>query len=79
MPINVVISGVTGLSPYNVYVCDPSLVSCTWINQITSGQIPYTFELPFIFQSLSDFAVKIIDNKGCSVIKLSGTTYAECL
>jgi hypothetical protein len=79
MPINVVISGVTGLSPYNVYVCDPSLVSCTWINQITSGQIPYTFELPFIFQSFSDFAVKIIDNNGCSVIKLSGTTYAECL
>jgi hypothetical protein len=79
MPINVVISGVTGLSPYNVYVCDPSLVSCTWINQITSGQIPYTFELPFIFQSLSDFAVKVIDNNGCSVIKLSGTTYAECL
>jgi hypothetical protein len=78
MPINVVISGVTGLSPYNVYVCDPSLVSCTWINQFTSGQIPYTFELPFIFQSLSDFAVKVIDNNGCSVIKLSGTTYIEC-
>jgi hypothetical protein len=78
MPINVVISGITGSSPYNVYVCDENIINCTWESQITSGQIPYTFELPYIFQSQSDFAVKIIDFNGCSVIKLSGQTYSEC-
>jgi hypothetical protein len=78
MPTNVVISGVTGQSPYNIYVCDENIINCTWVNQITSGQIPYTFELPYIFQGYSDFAVKMTDSNGCSVIKLSGTTYLEC-
>jgi hypothetical protein len=78
MPTNIVISGVTGLSPYNVYVCDTSTVNCTWITQFTSSQIPYTFELPYIYSFLPDFAVKVIDNNGCFVVKLSGTTYPEC-
>jgi hypothetical protein len=78
MPTNVVISGVTGSSPYNVYVCDENVINCTWINQFTSGQIPFTFELPFLYQSSTDFAVKIIDSNGCTVTKLSGTTYLEC-
>jgi hypothetical protein len=79
MPVNVIISGVTGQSPYNVYICDENVINCTWVSQITSGQIPYSFELPFFYQSTSDFAVKLIESNGCSVIKLSGTTYAECL
>jgi hypothetical protein len=78
MPINVVISGVTGQSPYNVYICDENIINCTWISQITSGQIPYTFELPYIFQSYSDFAVKVVDSSNCNMIKFSGTSYPGC-
>jgi len=78
MPTNIVISGVTGQSPYNVYVCDDNVTNCTWVSQFTSGQIPYSFELPYIYLNLPDFAVKIIDSNGCSVTKLSGTTYPEC-
>ena len=43
------ITSVTGSSPYNIYICDVDLISCTWITTITSGDLPYSFELPFIF------------------------------
>jgi hypothetical protein len=72
MPTNIVISGVTGLSPYNVFICDTSAVNCTWISQFTSSQVPYTFELPFIYLGYSNFAVKVIDSNNCQVIKLNG-------
>jgi hypothetical protein len=78
MPTNIVISGVTGQSPYNIYVCDDNISSCVWVSQITSGQIPYSFELPYIYTGALDFAVRITDANGCTVTKLSGSTYPEC-
>jgi hypothetical protein len=76
MPTNIVISGVTGQSPYNVYVCDDLLTNCSWVSSFSS--VPFTFELPTIFLGETDFAVKVIDGNGCSVIKYSGQTYFEC-
>jgi hypothetical protein len=77
MPTNIVISGVTGQSPFNVYVCDDLLTNCSWVSTFTS--IPFSFELPMLYLGETNFAVKLIDFNGCSVIKYSGTTYAECL
>ena len=76
MPTNIVISGVTGLSPYNVYVCDDLLTNCSWISSFSS--VPFTFELPMVFLGETDFAVKLVDANGCTVIKYSGQTYSEC-
>jgi hypothetical protein len=76
MPTNIVISGVTGQSPYNVYICDDLLTNCSWVSNFSS--VPFTFELPMMFLGETDFAVKIIDGNGCSVIKYSGQTYSEC-
>ena len=78
MPTYVEISSVTGTSPYNIYICDTDLVSCTWISTITSGELPYSFELPFIYLNYPDFAVKVVDSFNCNMIKFSGTTYPEC-
>lgn len=78
MPKYVEITSVTGSSPYNIYICDVDQVSCTWISTITSGNLPYSFELPSIFSSYSDFAVKVVDSSNCDMIKFSGTTYPEC-
>jgi len=76
MPTNIVISGVTGQSPYNVYVCDDLQVNCSWVSSFSS--VPFSFELPFIYSGAMDFAVRVTDANGCTVTKLSGTTYPEC-
>jgi hypothetical protein len=72
------ITSVTGSSPYNIYICDVDLINCTWISTITSGNLPYSFELPFIFSNYPNFAVKVVDSFNCNMIKFSGTTYPEC-
>ena len=76
MPTNIVISGITGQSPFNVFICDDQLTNCSWVSSFSS--VPFSFNLPVIYINESDFAVKITDNNGCSVIKYSGQTYSEC-
>ena len=72
------ITSVTGSSPYNIYICDVDLINCTWISTITSGNLPYSFELPFIFSNYPNFAVKVVDSSNCNMIKFSGTSYPGC-
>jgi hypothetical protein len=63
MPTNVTITNLTGSSPYNVWVCDTTLTTCIYVSTFSS--IPYTFEVPYVYSSLTDFIVKIVDNNNC--------------
>jgi hypothetical protein len=63
MPTTVTITNLTGSSPYDVWVCDTSLSTCIYVNTFTS--IPYTFEVPYVYSSFTEFVVKIVDNNDC--------------
>lgn len=63
MPTTVTITNLTGSSPYDLWVCNPTLTTCVYVNTFTS--VPYTFEVPYIYSSLEEFIVKIVDNNNC--------------
>lgn len=67
MPNQVTISTINGTSPYNVYICDPAYSSCFYVSTITSGMIPYTFNVPFLYANFATVGIKIVDYAGCVI------------
>jgi hypothetical protein len=67
MPTDITINDITGQTPYDVYLCDNPLTTCIYINTITDGDIPYTFEVPVIMESQTTFTLKVIDDNECVV------------
>jgi len=65
MPTNITISGLGGASPFDVYVCDQTITTCIYVSTITPASLPYVFEIPTVYSSLTDFVVKIVDNNDC--------------
>lgn len=70
MPTDITINAITGVSPFNIYVCDPTNTVCVYINQLNSIDIPNTFEIPEILSSLDTFNVKTVDKNGCETNNL---------
>lgn len=70
MPNQVSISTLNGSSPYNVFVCDTGYTNCLYVSTITSGSLPYVFNVPFVYQSFMNIIVKIVDNDGCVINQL---------
>lgn len=70
MPTEITINGITGLSPFNIYVCDPTNTVCVYVNELGSIDIPTTFEIPEVLSSLNIFNVKTLDKNGCETNNL---------
>ena len=69
MPTTITINNITGSSPFNIYLCDSTNVTCVYINTIPSSSLPYNFEVPSVLSSLSSFNLKIVDIAGCIFYK----------
>lgn len=67
MPTNITISGLGGASPFDVYVCDPTITTCVYVSTITPASLPYVFEIPSVYSSLTNFVVKVVDNNDCII------------
>lgn len=67
MPTDITITGLGGSSPFDVYVCDTGMTTCIYVNTITTGDVPYLFEIPPVFSSLTNFTVKVVDDNNCVV------------
>jgi hypothetical protein len=65
MPTQITISTLTGAQPFDVYSCDVTYTNCIYIATITSGQVPYSFDLPFIQEGMSSVGIRVIDNNSC--------------
>jgi len=63
------IEWITATQGYNVYICDTSLITCVYLATINDSDLPYTIELPPPFDNLTEYKVKIVDSKGCEIIK----------
>ena len=62
MPTQITIIGITGTSPYNIYLCDTP-TNCIYISTINTT--PYTFDVPNILSDLSSYNLKVVDNNNC--------------
>lgn len=69
MAIQVTISGITGQSPYDVYICQTGGTGCFYMTTITSA--PYVFDIPAPYNTSSEYMLKLIDDNGCII---SGNT-----
>jgi hypothetical protein len=67
MPTDITINDITGSTPFDVYVCDTGYTTCIYVSTINSVDLPYTFEIPPIYSSLSNFIVKVVDDNKCIV------------
>jgi len=73
MPTQITINSISGVSPYDVYLCDNPLTTCIWIDTIISSQLPYIFDVPSIMESQTSFNIKVIDDNNCTVIDSPAT------
>ena len=71
MAIKVTISGITGVTPFDIYICQPDGSSCFYIDTIGSGELPYNFDIPVPYDIGTQYMLKAIDNNNCII---TGTT-----
>jgi hypothetical protein len=69
MALLVTIDGITGTSPYDIYICTSGGTDCLYID--TTSTIPYEFYIPTPFAGLESYMVKVIDDLDCTI---TGTT-----
>lgn len=67
MPTQITISTLSGFSPFDVYSCDTGYTNCIYISTITSGQVPYSFDLPFIQEGMAEIGLKVVDSNNCII------------
>jgi hypothetical protein len=76
MAIQITINSVTsGLSPYNVYVCDQCYGgTCQYINTFSATSLPFSFTLPTSFETYPSYVIKLEDSNGCIYCETSSVS-----
>lgn len=60
------ITGITGDSPYDIYLCQVDGTDCIYIDTISSTT--YNFIVPSPYDTAVNFTVKVVDINGCSIL-----------
>jgi len=63
MPLEVNITGLSGSSPFNIWICDNPETSCIYVDTVDSS--PLTFDVPTLFSNDLSWTIKLIDNNNC--------------
>ena len=58
--VSVKIFGITGQSPFDVYICQAAIDDCIYINTIS--ETTYSFDLPKPMDNSLQYIIKVIDN-----------------
>lgn len=66
MSTQITISNITGVSPFKVYLCDNPITLSIYIDTIST--FPYNVTVPPIWNNLTSFNLKVIDNINCESI-----------
>jgi hypothetical protein len=65
MAIQVTINDITGVTPYDIYVCQGDGTGCFYMATIPT--VPYVFDIPSPYDSSTQYMLKVIDNNGCVI------------
>jgi len=63
MPTDITINDITGVTPFDIYVCNTGVTTCIYVDTISS--LPYTFQVPLVIDGLSSYTLKVVDDDGC--------------
>jgi hypothetical protein len=64
--LKVFINGLTGDSPYHVYICQSSINECYYIDTISGTT--YNFDIPKPFDNNTSYFLKVIDGNQNTII-----------
>ena len=65
MAIQVTINSITGQSPYDIYICQPSGEGCFYITRTST--IPYVFDIPEPYDTSTSYMLKVVDANNCII------------
>jgi hypothetical protein len=68
MAVNVEISSIVGVEPYDIYVCDTGFTTCIYISTILDSDLTYTFSVPTLLQYVPTLTLKIVDDDNCIIL-----------
>lgn len=63
MAVNIDINGITGTSPFNIFLCDINETPCYYITQVSS--FPFSFQVPPPINTYTSFILKVVDVNNC--------------
>ena len=67
MPTKITVNSITGITPYDFYICLSGGSPCYFIKSISSGSLPYSFQVPVPIQDLPSYNLKVVDSVGCTI------------
>lgn len=71
MPTQIIISSVSGSSPFDVYTCDTGFTTCIYVDTVLSlSDIPYSFYIPIIMDQMPSWGIKVVDNNNCIITQI---------
>jgi hypothetical protein len=65
MTTEVTINDITGATPFDVYICDTSQITCVYITTITTT--PFVFNIPVLLEGQPSYVLKIVDDNNCII------------
>jgi hypothetical protein len=65
MAVQVTINGITGQSPFDIYICQSDGTGCFYMTTIST--MPYVFDIPSPQDTSLSYMLKVIDNNNCVV------------
>lgn len=72
MPVQVNINGITGQSPFDIYVCQPNGSGCFYMT--TTSNTSLSFTIPSPYDESSSYMVKVIDSNECIITGVQTVT-----
>ena len=65
MAVQVTINGITGQSPFDIYICQSDGTGCFYMTTISTTT--YVFDIPSPQDTSLSYMLKVIDNNNCVV------------
>lgn len=60
------LTATTGTLPLDIWLCDSCASTATCVYYSTTSTLPYAFTLPSEYENNAVYAIKVIDNIGCT-------------
>ncbi len=65
MALQVTINDITGVTPFDIYICQSDGTGCFYMKTISST--PYVFDIPVPYDTSIEYMLKVVDRNGCII------------
>lgn len=65
MAIQVTVNGITGTSPFDIYICQSGGTGCFYITG--TSETSFVFDIPQPYDNQTSYMLKVVDDYGCVI------------